>query len=66
MFHLHRFDDIIHKGSLDIIIELLDCHVGRVDGYCLVEGHRYTVRHDYLHITGHLGGTNWVRKNELH
>ncbi len=65
MLHLHRFNDVIHVSSLDVIIELLDYHIGRVDCHCLVKSHGHTVGHDYLHIASHLCGTNRIRKNKL-
>jgi hypothetical protein len=65
MFHLHRFDDVVHIGALNVIIELLHGHICWVDCDSLVEGHRDSVGHDYLHIAGHLSYSDWVRKNKL-
>jgi hypothetical protein len=66
MFHLHGLYDVVHEGTLDVIIELLNSHISRVNCHCLVESHRDSIWHDNLDIASHLGYSHWVWKNKLH
>lgn len=65
MLHLHALRDVVHPNLSNFIVEHGHSHVCWQNLNSLEEGHRDTIRHDYLDIAGYLHGRAWLRQNKL-